>query len=72
LTISNVNNVLMTVFAYFGFKILFSIFKATRGTIFSLIIFVLAFLILSTTAITLLSFVGVFFTLSYVELPKEH
>ena len=72
LTISNVNNVLMTVFAYFGFKILFSIFKATRGTFFSLIIFALAFLILSTTAITLLSFVGVFFALSYVELPKEH
>lgn len=72
LTIANFNTVLMTVFAYFGLRIVFSIIRAMRNTLFAVIVIVLAFALLSTTVITILSFIGVFFALTSSKMRKEN
>lgn len=70
LTITNVNNVLLVVFAYFGLKISYTLIKHSRGTAFALLLVLVAFAFFTTTAITLLSFIGVFFALGSVERIK--
>ena len=71
LTIMNLNSVLTVAFAYFGFKLIYTILRATRGTMFTLIIIGIALFTFTSTAITLLSFIGVFFALSATEIPAD-
>ena len=71
ISINNVNNVLTAVFAYFGLKIAYSIVKNTRGSLFAVLLIVVALVLFGTTAITLLSFIGVFFALSAKEYGKS-
>ena len=72
LTVTNVYNVLLAVFAYFGLKIAYSIVKAARGSLFALLLLAVAFALFSSTAITLLSFIDIFFTLSSTQQIKEN
>ncbi len=72
LSITNVYNVLLVVFAYFGLKITYTLVKVARGTAFAVLLILVAFALFTSTAITLLSFIGVFFALGTVQQTGEH
>ncbi len=61
-TVSNLYNVFMFVYAYIGFKYAHAVFSAKKNPVFVFIILIIAVLLMSSFAITLLSMFGVFYT----------
>jgi hypothetical protein len=64
LSILNVYNVLLVIFAYFGLKIAYAIVKTARGTTFATLLVIIALTMFTSFAISLLSFIGVFFAIN--------
>ena len=64
ISIGNIYTVFLFIFAYFGAKMLYAIVSATRGTAFATLLLVFGIIVLNTTALSLLSFIGVFFALT--------
>lgn len=62
-SLANISNVLLAVFAYIGLKITFGIVKNARGTAFSILFILVAVVLFGGTALTLLSYIGVFFSI---------
>ncbi len=71
ISIVNVYNVLLVVFAYFGLKIAYTIVQSARGTAFAVLLLLVAFVLFTSAAITLLSFIGVFFTLGSQKVEEK-
>ena len=62
IALANVQNVFMAVYAYIGFNYLYFLLSRKRSSFFVAAILVVALLMLSSLALSLLSFLGVYFT----------
>ena len=61
--ISSLDLIFLVVFGYIGAKVFFTVLAATKGKGFSVLVFIVAFLLFSSIAIRILSYLGVYFTI---------
>ena len=70
--IGNVYYVLLAVFLYVGLKFSYNLIVKARTPFFAICVFVVAFMFFGMTAISLLSFIGVYFSIFANREPKEN
>ena len=66
-SINNVYNVLLALFAFIGLKVLYFIISRAKGSMFTIVVIVASFALFTTTALTLVSLFGVYYSLFAVN-----
>ena len=72
-SVSIINTIFLAVFAYIGLGVVYSLLLA-RGRAFAIVVIIIAFFIISSSVLTILSFIGVYFNImsnKVSNLPKS-